>query len=171
MKSDTFHYKLKTVIGDTFTDNSGRIARKFYRYIYDTMYHEYKIKDVWSTLIHENKAELVEENQRVIKLVFSPTSEKEWNINAFNIDESLMANYENIHNEFETNGFKFKKTIKVVQQMSEAPVIQIKNKYEIYAQGVGLINKYFKDITFELFDTLHPTNGSELYYKLINYGN
>ncbi len=167
---DTITYRLKTVIGDTVIDNEGRIARKFYRYIYSDIYNEWKIKDLWTTIIDQNRAELVEENQRVIKMVFAPTKEKEWDINAFNIFSPFEAYYEDIHEPFTINGKSFDKTVKVVQEFAEPNLIQYKNKYEIYAKGVGLIEKTFIDIRYNNFDSSNPTSGEQLFYKLVNYG-
>jgi hypothetical protein len=168
--SDTFHYRLKTVIGDTIIDNSGRIARKFYRYIYDTLYEEYQIKDLWTTIIDNYKAELVVENQRKIKLVFAPTADKEWNVNAFNLDTALNAYYENIHDSYSFAGYDFEKTVKVVHEYAKPNLIQYKNKYEVYAKGIGLIELNYVDIEFENFQVDKPNDGTELYYKIINYG-
>ena len=168
--SDTTKYKLKTVVGDTVIDNSARIAHKFFRYIYDTLYKEYKVKDLWTAIIDENRAELVEENKRRIKLVFAPTKDKKWNINAFNFDEPLIAFYNNIHEAFSIGIHSFDQTVKIVNQYKEANLIESINHYEVYAQGVGLIKKYYKNISYSNFDSLHPTSGEELYYNVINYG-
>lgn len=169
-KPDTLVYKLKTVIGDTLIDNEGRIARRFYRYIYDTVSESYVIKDLWTAIISESRAELVEENQRVIKLVFAPTADKEWNINAFNIFDEYLAYYEEIHDPKTINGFDFESTTKVIQEYVEPNLIQYKNKYEVYAKGVGLVEKNYIDIEFQNFDMSKPTGGDQIFYKVINYG-
>lgn len=169
-KPDTLSYKLKTVIGDTVIDNEGRVARKFYRYLFDTLTNSYKIKDLWTAIINENRAELVEENQRIIKLVFAPSATKEWDIHAFNTYEPLLAYYENIHEASTLNGLSFDETLKVVHEYVEPNLIQYKNKYEVYARGVGLIEKNYIDIEFQNFDFTNPTGGSQIFYKIINYG-
>lgn len=169
-KPDTLTYKLKTVIGDTVIDNEGRVARRFYRYIFDTLTDTYKVQDLWTAIISENRAELVEENQRIIKMVFAPTAEKEWNINAFNTEAEYLAYYETIHEAYSFNGFDFDQTVKVVQEYVEPNLIQYKNKYEVYAKGIGLVEKNYIDIEFQNFNMSKPTGGEQIFYKVINYG-
>jgi hypothetical protein len=166
---DTIKYRLKTVVGDTVIDNEGRIARKFYRYIYSNIYNEWKIKDLWTTIIDQHRAELVEENQRVIKMVFAPTKEKEWDINAFNVFKPFQAYYEDIHEPYSINGKSFDKTVKVVQEYSEPNLVEFKNKYEIYAKGVGMVEKTFIELKY-VFSTGIPSSGEQLFYKLVDYG-
>jgi len=169
-KPETLYYKLKTVIGDTVIDNEGRVARRFYRYIFDTLTNSYKIKDLWTSIIDNYRAELVEENQRVIKMVFALSPEKEWNINAFNLGEENLAYYENIHEKYTLNGFIFNETVKVMHEYVEPEFRFYKNKYEVYAKGIGMIEKKYIDIEYENFDTLQPSSGEEIFYKIINYG-
>lgn len=169
-KSDTFEYRLKVVVGDTTIDNSGRIAHKIFRYIYDTLADSYKPKDLWTAIIFENRAELVEENKNMIKMVFAPTADKTWDVNAFNNYEPMFAKFENIHDSYSTNGFNFDQTVKVLLEYKEHNMIKYINNYEIYAKGVGLVEKHLINIDYEDFDSSDPTNGEELYYKLIKYG-
>ena len=62
IKHDTLYYQLKTLIGDTVVDNEGRIARKFYRSKRPDIFSPWVITDLWTAIIANNKAELVEEN-------------------------------------------------------------------------------------------------------------
>lgn len=162
-------YKLKTVVGDTVIDNSGRIARKFYRYIFDEITQAYKVQDLWTAIIDQERAELVEENQRIIKLAFAPTSSKEWDMNAFNSYDPIYAYYENLHKPFSINGKDFDSTL-VVEEDSTYNAIEYKRKYEVYAKGVGLIKKHYQDLDINSFNLSAPENGREFYYVITNYG-
>ena len=162
-------YQLKTVVGDTIIDNEGRIARKFERYIYDTLLNEYKIQDVWTAIVDQERAELVEENQRVIKLVFAPTLSKEWDMNAFNSFDPVMLYYKNIHKPYTVNNIEFPTTV-TVEEDSTHNLIQYKRKYEVYAEGVGLIRKHYQDYSINNFDETSPIKGEEIFYVITNYG-
>jgi hypothetical protein len=166
---DTTRFQLRTVIGDTVIDNEGRIARKFLRYVRNTSADSWQLKDVWTAIIDGYRAELVEENQRVIKLVFAPTYEKTWNINAFNMFAVKNVYYDFLHVENTMNGITFPQTIRVEMQ-SDQNMIQYKREYETYAEGVGLINRYFKDFTIISADTLKPRIGKEQFVQIINHG-
>jgi hypothetical protein len=169
VQHDTAYYQLKTVIGDTFIDNSGRITRKFLRYTRDSIQDNWLLKDVWTTLIENNKAELVEENQRIVKLVFKPTYEKVWNINMFNISSKINARYAAIDQPFTIGNQVFDKTLKVDIQ-NFFSLVDDRVKYDVYAKNVGLIYKYFKDNTIANFDKNTIKKGKELYYTLVSYG-
>jgi hypothetical protein len=169
VQHDTTYYQLKTVIGDTFIDNSGRITRKFLRYTRDSIQDNWLLKDVWTTLIENNKAELVEENQRIVKLVFKPTYEKVWNINMFNISSKINAKYAAIDQPFTIGNQVFDKTLKVDIQ-NFFSLVDDRVKYDVYAKNVGLIYKYFKDNTIANFDKNTIKKGKELYYTLVSYG-
>ncbi|MFN5031724.1 MAG: hypothetical protein ACK5FX_05825 [Flavobacteriia bacterium] len=166
---DTTRYQLRTLIGDTIIDNEGRIARKFIRFKRNNASESWVQTDVWSTIIADRRAELVEENQRIVKLVFEPTESKEWNINAFNLLPELAAYYRNIHEKQSINGVSFDSTL-VVEQEDFFSLIDYRRKYEVYANNVGLIQKYYKNLVINGFDTLNVKSGDELFYNCIGFG-
>lgn len=170
IKHDTNRYQLRTVIGDTVIDNEGRIARKFIRYKRANASASWVLSDVWTTIISGNRAELVEENQRVIKLVFAPTLSKEWNVNAFNMDPEMNAYYSKLHKKRQVGNITYDSTLVVELEVNEPNYVEYKRKYEVYAKGVGLVYKSYKDIKIEPFDTLSVTKGSESFYTCINFG-
>jgi len=170
VKHDTLVYQLKTVIGDTIIDNAGRIARKFFRYKRNNISQEWIFSDVWTTIISENRAELVEENQRIVKLVFAPTISKVWDINAFNTFPKTEVYYRDIHKATNVNGLSFDSSL-VVEQEDFLSLVDYKRKFEVYAKGIGLVRKYYKDLNIQSFDTINGVlNGKELFYQIRSYG-
>jgi hypothetical protein len=167
---ETTNYVMKVLIGDTVIDNFGRIAKKYQRYYYNDFEQEFQIKDLWTAIIDQGRAELVEENKRVIKLVFIPSLNKEWNMNAFNNESATNVKYENLHKTLSIGNLSFDSTLTVVEDMMEPTLISYKRKKEVYAKNVGLISKYYKDIEINNFDTLSPLNGIEIYYTIRNFG-
>ena len=169
IEHDTSYYQLRTLIGDTAIDNQGRIARKFCRYTRPNSAGTWVLSDVWTALITENRAELIEENQRIIKLVFAPTISKEWNPNAFNMYNEMTSYYRDIHDS-QTFGALFFDSALVVEQEDFFSLVDKKRKYEVYAKGIGLVHKYYKDLTISNFDTLNIQKGQELFYTCFAYG-
>jgi hypothetical protein len=170
IKHDTNRYQLRTLIGDTVIDNEGRIARKFIRFKRPNSSSDWTQTDLWTTIITNNRAELVEENQRVIKLVFAPTISKEWNINAFNIYPETNAYYSNIHDSKTVGALTFDSTLVVeIADVGENLIKRVR-KFEVYAKGVGLVRRYYKDISIMNFDTLNVTGGTESFYTCIGFG-
>ena len=167
--SDTNHYILKTVVGETIIDNEGREANKLYRYSYDYETGELLDLRVWNGILADSRGELVEENQRIIRMVFAITREKTWNINAFNTKEEDEAHYKDIHSEKTINGIHFDSTVTVEYEDFFSLIDDIK-RYDVYAKDVGLVKRSYKDLVIQNFDTLDIQYGTELYYNLIDYG-
>lgn len=167
--SDTSIYQLKTVIGEVVVDNSGREARKFYRYTRDTSGEIWTLRDVWTTIIADYRAELIEENQRVVKLVFAPTLEKNWDANAYNPQEKLDCSYDEIHKNYTIGSHHFDSTI-TVEQADDLNLIEYKRKYEVYANGIGLVKKHFRDLKINNFDVTDINEGKELFMNYVSSG-
>jgi hypothetical protein len=166
---DTVHYQMKTVIGDTIIDNEGRIANRYLRYFRNSELDAWTLQDIYTTIIENRRAELVEENQRVIKMVFAPTLSKSWNANAFNMLPSMDCYYRAIHKKANIGSLSFDSTL-VVEQADFSSLIGHERKYEIYAKGVGMVYKYFKDLDIANFDTLNVKKGEELFLTINSYG-
>lgn len=169
VKHDTDFYQLKTWIGQEYIDNQGRSAREFLRFKREDINSNWQQSDLWTAIIESNKAELVEENQRIVKLVFPPTLTKVWNMNAFNNDEEIECSYARVHDAYSVGTLTFDSTLTVDQQ-SFYSLVDCKRKFEVYANHIGLVYKYYKDLRINNFDTLDVEKGKELYYRCIGYG-
>jgi hypothetical protein len=166
---DTVHFLLKTVIGQVYYDNEGRAGREYLRYTSTDSAATWQLKDVWTTFSDGNRLELVEENERMVKLLFAPTLSKEWDINAYNTRSKQNASYSSVHKSFQLNGKTFDSTV-IVEQANFFSLVDLKRQNEVYAKGVGLVSKYYKDLTIENFDSLNVKKGKELYYNCISFG-
>lgn len=166
---DTVNYQLKTVIGDTVHDNSGRIGHKYMRYKRNSPADSWSLSDVWFIIVSDNRGELIEENERIIKLVFAPTSDKTWNGNAFNTNEEMEYSYEDIHTAADINGIPLDSTLKVVQE-DVFNLIQWRKKYEIYAKNIGMVKKHYQHLNISNFDITNVSTGKEFYLDMIEYG-
>ena len=166
---DTTRYVLKTRVGELFEDNEGRMAHKFYRERYNFDTGDLIDKRVWTRIIDGGRGEVVEENQRKIRLVFAPTLDKIWDVNAFNTEKEENVYYSAIHTEKKIMNYTFDSTL-TVQYDSLLSLIDYVNKYEVYAKGVGLVKRNFKNLEIQNFDTTAIQKGEELHYELIEYG-
>ena len=144
------------------------VALLKHRYIRETSADSWTIKDVWIAIIIDGRAELVEENQRKVKMVFAPTEDKTWDINQFNMDGKVSASYDSIDVAKSIQGLDFNRTL-IVREKNYTTLIDKIEKYEIYARGVGMIFKQEKDLKFNFGETI-PNYGTEYYYRVNNYG-
>tara|TARA_B110000285_G_C15076718_1_gene591176 strand:- start:782 stop:1462 length:681 start_codon:yes stop_codon:yes gene_type:complete len=167
IEHDTSRYQLKTVWGDLYVDNEGREGREFLRYFRDSSIGSWNLIDVYYGVYDGIRAELVEENQRKIKLVFAPTSSKAWDANIYNLEEALECYYDKIHQSYSVNGSSFDSTL-IVEQADEVNFIDTIRKYEVYAKNVGLIYKYSKENDYQ-FQSI-PDNGKEYYLTYVTHG-
>lgn len=167
--NDTFRYILKTVIGEDIMDNEGRMAKKYFRFSYDINTNELLDQRVWTTLIDGRRGEVVEENQRKIRLVFAPTIDKTWDVNAFNAFPSQRAFYTDLHDARNIDNFFFDSTI-TVDYDDFLSLVDYRRKFDIYAKDVGLVQRSFKDLRINNFDTLDIRIGTETHYRVIDYG-
>jgi|Laugrefabdmm15dn_1035133.scaffolds.fasta_scaffold04720_3 hypothetical protein len=168
VEHDTISYQLKTEIGDTLIDNEGRITNRFYRYKRNTSFDSWVLTDVWTTILVDNRAELVDENIRKVVLRFPIKANMVWNPNQFNFLASQQAYYEDIHNPNSVSGFSLDSTVKALS-VKELSLVSYAHQYEVYSKKIGLVRKYYKDLKISNFDTLNILSGKELYYTLTDY--
>ena len=169
---DTSIYQLRTLISDTIVDNIGRTCRKFIRYRKDSVGADWSVSDVWSAVIDGGRAELVEENLRLIKMGFPVHMGTKWKENAFNINASDYApefSYTRIHAPLDFNGISYDSTAHI-EKKGNLSYVDYNIHKEIYAKNIGLISKYYKDLKINIGDTLNITSGKELIYECIGYG-
>lgn len=168
---DTTYFQLKTVWADTFVDNQDRVAREFHRYVRSTDTDPWVLQDIWTGLIDGVRAELVEENQRVVKLVFSPTQNKVWDANAYNQEAEQTCFYRDIHGDTIIGNTSFDPTL-VVEQDQFNSLIDSVHRYDMYAKGIGLIYKYDRDLHYQINQQsqIYLNEGSEKYYRFVETG-
>jgi hypothetical protein len=166
---DTVHFQLKTVVGQNYTDNEGRIGKVYLRYKSVNSGLTWQYTDTWTQFSTSNRAELVEENQKIVKMIFAPKLNIEWDINAYNAWPEQFAFYSDVHQPFLIGSFNFDSTATVVQK-DFFSLVDLQKQSEVYAKNVGLIQKIYKDLIIENFDTLQPQKGKEIFYNLIDFG-
>ncbi len=165
---DTLRYQLKTYWGDIYIDNEGREGREFHVFRRDSSTGVWALTDVWYGVYDGIRGELVEENKRRVKLVFAPTLSKEWDANAYNMDDLLDCYYRDIHQDTIINNVKLDSTL-VVEQGTSYNLIDSLRMYEMYANHVGLVYKHFKDNTYQIGNPL-VYKGKELYMTYVTHG-
>ena len=165
---DTSRYQLKTVWGELYTDNEGREGKIFRRYIRSQSSDPWFLQDVWYGLIDGIRGEIIEENQRRVKLVFSPTIEKEWDANAYNAESELACYYMDIHEPYSISGSLFDSTV-IVEQDDFPSSIDTSRKYEVWAKDIGLVYRHDR-YTYYGFAQTEVKFGTEVYYSFVSSG-
>lgn len=166
---DTTRYQLKTLIGERIIDNEGDSVNKFLRYTRILPTDDWTLQDVWTIKLDDNRrGELVEENQRVIKLVFPANVGESWNINALNPFGASTATIESNDEAHEIGAYNFDRTVKV-RYMADTNLVNWYNQYQIYASGVGLVHVHWQEYE-KVFATSIPRLGTEYHWDLVEHG-
>lgn len=170
VRHDTANYQIMEVIESSFLDLEGRETQRIERYKRDSISGPWIIKDVWYSTLTAVRAEKVEENERFIKLIFPPKVGKAWNGNAFNTMNEWDYVYSATHDPVTLGSLSFDSTTTVLQRENHN-LVEYEQAEEVYANGVGLVYKRFKDLTIFNFDTLQINYGTELIQTVSDYGN
>ena len=158
LNNNTEHYtfQIKEVIDSFFTDNNGKNAIRISRFkkwlqydtlsAVDTTWH---IQDVWWGNVTASTVQIVEENNRIVKLSFPVETGKTWKGNAYNILGDWDFEYLEVDVPFSIGNLYFPKTLHVNQYNSANILIYHKKYDEKYAKGVGMIYKEIEDYTWK----------------------
>jgi hypothetical protein len=171
---DTTSYYIREVIESEIIDAQDEPALRIVRYKKNTLSEDWNLIDVWFAKRTAQNAEKVEENVRYIKLAFPVRESATWNLNALNAKDEWPTFYDSLFVERQVGELLFPKTIRVSQRENKN-LIDDELAFEIYAEGVGLIKRYERDLTTQLNFVNQPIAenirlGHEFNWEIIDYG-
>ncbi|MFN4123220.1 MAG: hypothetical protein ACK4GL_07955 [Flavobacteriales bacterium] len=149
---DTFRFLIKQYYESVFLDNAGREAMRLERWKKEHPDSAWFLKDVWFVVKTKDRVEKVEEDVRIVKMVFPVRDNKEWDANALNFLPARTYTYDNIHQPFNVLQSDFDSTVTVVNTDPVNLVNEFRNT-EVYAINRGLIYRNFVDVRLRT-DTL-----------------
>lgn len=160
---DTFAYQYKEEVGEAFTDDAGKqayiIHRFFRRYDGDT----WAPAKTYVAQLLNNTIQRVEENSRLIKLVFPIKDRLSWDGNLYNNQGYQAYKIQNFKRPYQLNNTTVA-SIKVQQWDVDNFIEEIK-RYEVYGENIGMVEL--------LFDSLNTqdsgTRGFRYHLKLTSY--
>ncbi|OFX48401.1 MAG: hypothetical protein A2046_05575 [Bacteroidetes bacterium GWA2_30_7] len=141
---DTLNYEIKEIIDSTFIENNQQVYR-IERYIKLNDSASWTIKDVWFANYTQNSIQKVEENIRLVKIVFPVTINSTWNGNAYNINEPKQYEITSLDLSETINNMPFDSVLQVTQ-LNISNLIEKKIEVEKYAKKIGLVYKELTDI-------------------------
>jgi hypothetical protein len=183
-RSDTFRYQKKYVVDTPFVDGMGRDAFRIVRYHRADSTQGWSLSDVWWAVPTNNALEVVEENQRFIKLVFPPKETQKWDGNKYLADSLEGSRWFWIFGDWEytitaldvpatVNGLTFDSTLTVMHKSDSTHIERVVSE-EQYAKGVGMIYKRFSWLEKNEGDITRPWTEPEtgfiLTMKVNSYG-
>ena len=166
---DTSLYQIKEIIGEEYEDEEGDAANKLYRYYRQNDTMIWTIQDAWSIKRTKRNGEIVEENDRRIKMTFAISYDQEWNCNALNDEEEQNCHYAEIYKPFSLGGIDFDSTV-IVEHQDFTSYIQYLRSYAVYAPNIGCIYRVDKNLNINYQDTLNIHYGTEMIYSAVGWG-
>jgi hypothetical protein len=162
---DTFHYQLKTVLSNSFFDNSGiqtwRMSR-FAKYSDTLDYVEIQNHFIQ---FYGNKYLYTENNAVLLKAVFPLKNELTWNGNLYNNLGYIKSNVNFINEPFVTSDTTFQNTVKITEWENKDFIFE-NYRFSVYQDKVGLV--YYRNRYVETQSEKNEVSGFDISQKLIH---
>jgi hypothetical protein len=140
--NDTSRFFMKEVVADTFASLAGETAFRIERFVSESLKGDYQLDSVWVAYNNLSQAVLIENNIPFIKLVFPVREGLKWDGNSLNAMEEDTYEMIELNRPFAlSDTLNFDKTLQVVQEVDDDHLIRSENRFEIYAENIGLIYK------------------------------
>jgi hypothetical protein len=162
-----FQYQVMEIQKEFFTGESGDENMRLERFWRNNDQENWKIKNVWISGRNNNRALKTEENITFVKLAFPLTLDKTWNGNAFNHRAAQSYRVSDIHESRNYGNHTFDSTSRILQK-EFITLIGEEFQYEVYAIGVGLVEKQYTDLQKEIDGTIK--SGVSYNYAIWDYG-
>lgn len=177
---DTITFQVREVYESEFLDGSGNTMRRIERYRRADSTQAWQLVDVWSAGLTDNKAIWNEENLRFVKLVFPITNGLTWRGNQFVDTENGPIFLDDWTYEVTSldvpatiGGLNFDSTLTVVLH-ADSNLIEKTTAIEVYARGVGLVQKEWMWLTKNNVNVPFPggtEDGFIVKMRITGYGN
>ncbi len=177
----SFKFQIKEKVESQFKDNIGQDFYKIGRYkrrqdsLGNFVDSTFILKTIFTSAIAQNSLQVVEDNQKYVRLVFPPNLNQEWNANVYNNNGEQMHFIQILNEKISLNKLSYENVCQVVELKSN-PEIKIfkKYKYTTYARNIGIIEKYQMDIASQKNLSLpieeRIEEGNIYHLKLKRYG-
>ncbi|MFM7217491.1 MAG: hypothetical protein ACKO1U_05685 [Bacteroidota bacterium] len=140
-----YSFFLREEVDTPFIDGQGDLAYRIMRYKRSDTLQPWTFSGLWSSKKTDQAAQRVEDNVRIVKLSFPFDRRSSWNGNAYNTLIPESYRYDDIGVPYRLGSLSFEATTLVVQN-DFITSISATVKSERFAKGIGLIEKYSKDV-------------------------
>jgi hypothetical protein len=145
---DTTQYQLKEVTADSIISGAGEVTYILQRWKRYLPTDNWELDSIWTFYRNELQTVVYENNIPFIKLVFPFVEGKRWDSNGLNsrgVDEFDMLN---VFQSYSGTFADYPSTVRVVQEEKLDSLISLDNRFEIYAQNIGMVEKIESRLNF-----------------------
>jgi len=165
---DTSIYQIKEEVVEKYIDLENEEAFKIHRYKKEKDSLNWVLKDVWNAKLTQTNFQKVEENVRLVKLIFPVRANVNWNGNVMNNMGELRYEYSYIDVPETIGGISLLYVLRVLQNENINLISQTLFE-EKYARDIGLV--YKKELDIIRNNLSAPWRGYEVTMVLNTYGN
>ncbi len=148
-----YKFQIKEKIEGRFKDNTGQDFYKVGRYkkkqdsLGNFLDSSFLLKTIYTIAIVQNNLQIVEDNQKYVRLVFPPNINQTWNGNVYNNKGEQNYFIQSLNENLSLNNKMYTDVCQVVEIKSN-PEIKIFKKYSYttYAKNIGIVERYLIDI-------------------------
>ncbi|MBX0334945.1 hypothetical protein K3G39_17035 [Pontibacter sp. HSC-14F20] len=154
------NYQLRERVDTSFIDQTGQEVYKIIRSTRPNATVSWLDDSVMTVAKNEQMVILTKDNTRYIKLVFPVKNALEFVGDLYNVrqasdntkgkvrDSKEVYTYENVGSSYDLGGQVYPTTATVVQTF-HTDETKLDNRYEVYAEGIGMIHRVFDRIDYE----------------------
>ena len=167
-RHDTIDFKMKSLIEDTFRDNTGNLRYKIHRFRWNDTIASWVNLNVFSAYINNQYYIENEDNILKKKLYIPYLNNFAWNSDSYNVNDTLYFRYGNFYPSIQIKEFKVDSVIHVKQQFYQT-YVDLKRKNEFFAKNKGLVIRYYKDLKIKKGDTTKVDKGEEWFFNMYQF--
>ena len=165
---DTIDFKMKSIIEDTFRDNSFNLRYKIHQYRWNDTIASWGSYKIFSAFVKDGYYIDSEDNLLKKKLHIPYIYNFTWNSDSFNTNDTLHYRFIGFSPSVVINQYKIDSVIYVKQQFYQT-YVDIKRKHEFFGKNKGLVYRYYKDLKIKKGDTTNIDKGEEKYFYLYQF--
>jgi hypothetical protein len=146
--SETKNYQLRESITDSLISDSGEINYVLMREIRSDASENWKVDSLWSVRKTDKVVVINENNVPFMKLSFPIKVGESWNGNAYNEREEKNYLFAKTNLGQLSTNVTLGEVITVVLADVPKNLVRIDQRYEVYARGIGLVEKNYNSIEY-----------------------
>jgi hypothetical protein len=163
-----YQYQVKEVNKEILNEDTTTLTMLLERYWRKDAQAPWQIKNNWTSKLDKSRGLKTEENVTYVKMVFPVKLNKSWNGNAYNNKATQIYRITDIHQERNIAAMSFDSTMRVLQK-DFTTLIGEELQFEIYALGVGMIEKHYTELHKDIDGTI--LRGVKYSYIISEFGN
>lgn len=180
---DTARFQLQERIDTSFYDQTNTLNYKVVRSVRPDENSPWVDDSVLVLTKSETSLLLTQDNTKYVKLVFPVKNGKTWAGDAFNsrkvnLNEKEPYTYTKAGEAYQVSGQRFPNTVTVIQGSPTKNLVQLDDRKEVYAHGVGRVYRLYNRVVYCnetgssncQFGVDYKLNGHERHEELISYG-